>query len=125
MEIHPKYKELYNQLKQEMLFACDWAKQENNEYGMSFELPFIAIRKINNQGSDAYIGVYLSACKNMGKDGFALKNADGTFQRQITLGNEAYKPEVIFSHADDRIFVTSDLDEIAERYLERYKKNRI
>lgn len=122
MEIHPKYKDQYEQLKREMLFACDWEKQSNGEYSMGFELPFIAIRKVNNQGFDAYIGVYIDACKKMGEDGYALKNSDGTFQRQITLGNEAYKPLVVFEQADDRMFVSNDLDEIVERFLERWQK---
>ena len=122
MEIHPTYKDQYEQLKREMLFACDWEKQPSDEYSMGFELPFIATRKVNNHGFDAYIGVYLTASKKMGEDGCAIKNTDGTFQRQITLGNEAYKPLVVFEAADDRIFVSNDLDEISERFLRRWQK---
>lgn len=123
MEIKEEYTELYNQLKSNMLFACIWEERPQGGYNRFDYRPFIALKKVENQGVIAYEGHYIDVCKKKGSDGYAILNKDRTFQRQITIDeSEVYKPLAFFNEdGDERIIVSSDLDEICELYLKRFQ----
>lgn len=124
MEINEKFKKEYDKLKAEMLFACIWKERPQGGYNSFDYRPFIALRKVVNQGVDAYEGKYIDACKKIGTDNYAIKNEDGTFVMQITVvEGECYKPLPFFEQdGKDRIIVSNDLDEIAQMYLVRWKE---
>jgi hypothetical protein len=96
-------------LQKEMLFACIWKEREEGGYNsVDFE-PFVAMEKVNNQGVDAY-------------KGYSLKEKR-TSETEMTVvaGNEVYKPLSSFSDSgDERIFVSNDLTEICNKFLERW-----
>lgn len=125
MEIKDEFKKEYEKLKTEMLFACIWKERPQGGYNSFDYRPFVALRKVVNQGVDAYEGKYIDACKKKGTDERAIKNEDGTFLMQITVvESEVYKPLPFFEEdGKDRIIVSNDLDEIAQIYLNRWKSN--
>ena len=80
MEIKPEYQKAYEQAKQKMLFACIWRERPQGGFN-SFDFhPFVALRKVNNQGVIAYEGMIIYQCKKMGDDGYALLNEDRSFK---------------------------------------------
>lgn len=124
MQIKDEFKIEYEQLKQKMLFACIWSEKPQGGFNSFDYRPFVALRKVVNQGIDAYEGKYIDACKKIGANERAMTNEDGTFVMQITVDEgEVYKPLPFFKEdGEHRIFISNDLDEIAEMYLERWKK---
>lgn len=125
MEVNDKFKKEYDKLKAEMLFVCIWKERPQGGYNLFDCRPFVALRKVINQGADAYVGKYIGACKKMGMDNYAIKNEDGTFVMQVTVDEgECYKPLPFFiEDGKDRIIVSNDLDEIAQMYLVRWQEN--
>lgn len=100
-------------LQKEMLFACIWKEREEGGYNsVDFE-PFVALKKVNNQGFLAYEGYNLKE-----------KRISET-QMEVVVGDQCYKPLSSFSNSgDERIFVSNNLTEICDKFLERsFAKN--
>jgi hypothetical protein len=98
------------ELKQKMLFAAIWKERKEGGYNSYDFEPFVALKKVNNQGVDAYEGYNLTEWKCT-KD----------MKTKVRVGNFCYKPLTFFKHSgDDRIIISNDLDEICEIFLERW-----
>ena len=103
-----------NLLQKELLFACIWKERKEGGYNsVDFE-PFVAMEKVNNQGVEAYKGYSLKE-----------KRISET-EIKVVVGNEVYKPLSSFSASgDERIFVSNDLTEICDIFLQRWNiKNK-
>lgn len=123
VEVKEEYVDKYNNLSDSMMFACIWDERPQGGYN-SFDFnPFVAVKKVNNQGIEAYEGYYIDVVKKKGDNGFADLNDDNTFKWQVTISEElTYKPLSFFiEDGEDRITVSNSLNEICEMYLKRFE----
>ncbi len=121
MDIKPEHKTAYKYLKQNMLFACIWTERLEGGFNSFDYRPFVALKEVNNQGVTAYEGKYIDYCKKLDANGWAIKNTDGSFKKQLVIADvDVYKPLSSFKESGhNRIFVSIDLDEICNLFLEK------
>jgi len=94
-----------------MLFACIFTERKEGGYNSYDFRPFVALKKVNNQGIVTYLGCYLK------EDKIGEPN---DWRWVVKIGNKVSKP---ISFMDtDRIFVSNNLSEIIELYLDRFRK---
>ena len=101
------------ELQDKMLFAAIWSERRQGGFNSTDFEPFVALKKVNNQGVDAYEGVLLTEYK-------VLVNKKPT--TKVKVGNKCYKPLSSFKKSgDDRLFISNDLAEICDKFLERWQ----
>jgi len=101
-----------SELQENMLFAAIWNERKHGGFNSTDFFPFVALKKIRNQGVDSYEGVLLTEYKIL------VNNKSVT---KVKVGNKYYKPLSSFKNSvDNRIFISNDLDEICSKFLERF-----
>jgi len=98
------------ELQNTMLFAAIWSERKEGGYNSYDFEPFVALKKVNNQGVESYEGFTLTEYK-------CLKEK----KTKVKVGNMCRKPLTYFKYSgDDRLFISNDLTEICNMFAERW-----
>lgn len=102
----------YEELKSVCLFACIWSERKEGGYNNYDFYPFIAIKKVNNQGIEAY-------------EGITIREAwEGDFEnkkRVVQVEGKCYMALSFFGNDETRLTIVSNPDEIIPIFLSRWK----
>lgn|ERR1700733_7952717 len=106
----------YEEMRDNCLFAVIWSERPKGGYNQSDFYPFVAMKKVLNQGVEAYEGILLDAAfDEYEKDGVKYR------VRKVGVHARAYMP-LSFLADTDRITVFSNPDELLEPFLKRWQE---
>lgn len=103
----------YEEIRSKCLFACIWSERPEGGYNSTDFEPFIALKKINNQGVDAYEGINL-------REGWQGEYPNGKLV--VNVSSKCYKPLSFFESDSGRLSVFKDPDEVIPIFLNRWKQ---
>lgn len=107
----------YEEMKANCLFAVIWQEKEEGGYNEGDFNPFVAIKKVINQGVEAYEGISLGTSMDKIKKGKLP-------ERRVNVHSRTYYPVSALGHENKRIVVVKDPDELIEPFLNRWKDEK-
>jgi hypothetical protein len=105
----------YYEMRDKCLFAILWSERPEGGYNMSDFYPFVAMKKVINQGIEAYEGISLCDAMDVYKD----PDGKESRVRKVGVHGRTYLP-VICMDQTDRMTVVSNPDEILQPFLNRW-----
>lgn len=102
----------YGEMRQLALFCIIWLPKKTGGYNSIDFYPFVAIKKLSNQGVIAYEGISLTTC---------MDKINDQKIRKVNVHGRTYFPAKILSVELDRIVIEASPDEILEPFVSRWK----
>jgi hypothetical protein len=104
----------YSFMRDNCLFAIIWGERPQGGYNASDWHPFVAMKKVFNQGVEAYEGISLGSTFDVYKEGDDEKRV-----RKVGVHSRTYLPISCMSDTD-RMTVVANPDEILQPFLNRW-----
>lgn len=106
----------YLHMRENCLFAVIWAERKEGGYNAYDFWPFVAMKKVINQGVEAYEGISLGVAWDEYKNDDQIQRV-----RKVGVQSRTYTPVLALSDTD-RMTVVSSPDDILETFLTRWKQ---
>lgn len=104
-------KHSWEEIRKNCLFAVIWQERKQGGYNNTDFEPFVALKKVNNQGVDAYEGITLGTTMDIIGDGKRI--------RRVQVSGRSYTP-LSFLEDAERMIVVKDPNDILQEYLNRW-----
>lgn len=104
----------YEDARANCLFAAIWGEKESGGYNSSDFHPFIALKKVVNEGIEAYEGISLGTSMDKIKRGRLP-------ERRVNVHSRVYFPTSQIAPDADRITIVKDPNDIIDSFLKRWE----
>jgi hypothetical protein len=103
----------WEEIRSKALFAVIWSERKQGGYNNYDFEPFVALKKVINQGVHAYEGIRL---------GTSIDDLGGGKRvRRVNVSGRSYTP-ISFLEDAERMTVVKDPNDILQEYLNRWEK---
>lgn len=107
-------KQSWEEIRKSCLFAVMWHERKQGGYNNTDFEPFVALKKVNNQGIEAYEGIKLGTTMD--------DIGNGSKIRRVQISSRCYVP-LRFLEDTERMIVVKDPNDILQDYLNRWVKD--
>lgn len=105
----------YREMRDGCLFAVIWSERKQGGYNSHDFFPFVAMKKIVNEGVEAYDGISLGMTYDVHGEG-----KDAVRYRKVQVHSRTYYPVKNLGLEHERMTVVANPDEILETFLKRW-----